>query len=79
MRVFLAVAVLMLAFVAYTEAQEETMKDKFTRFGEKVSELSQTMADKARSTFETIHNSEAAVKTRDWFEERMQQIKNSFQ
>ncbi|XP_062255725.1 apolipoprotein C-I [Platichthys flesus] len=79
MKLFLAVAVLMMAFVAYTEAQEDTMEDKFSRFGEKMSELGQTMAEKARSTFETIHNSEAAVKTRGWFEERMQQIKDSFQ
>ena len=94
MKLFLAVAVLMLALVAYTggihtsaantkpvtapsflcvtwtcvgspaEAQDDTLEDKFSRFGDKMTEIGQTVAEKAKTTFENIHNSDAAVSTR---------------
>ncbi|XP_035018696.1 apolipoprotein C-I [Hippoglossus stenolepis] len=79
MRLFLAVAVLMLALVAYTEAQDDSIEDKFARFGERMSEIGQTVAEKAKTTFDNIHNSDAAVNARGWFEERFQQIKDTFQ
>uniref|UniRef100_A0A3Q3JI92 Uncharacterized protein n=1 Tax=Monopterus albus TaxID=43700 RepID=A0A3Q3JI92_MONAL len=46
MRLYLAVAVLMLAFVAYTEAQEDTLQERFTKFTEQISELSRSMRAK---------------------------------
>lgn len=95
MRLYLAVAVLMLAFVAYTgrscvnytvktspqssflpccvtlcpslspaEAQEETIEQRFTKFGEQMSEMSKTLAEKAKNTFEQIQTSEIAVNTK---------------
>ncbi|XP_034467316.1 apolipoprotein C-I [Hippoglossus hippoglossus] len=79
MRLFLAVAVLMLALVAYTEAQDDSIEDKFARFGERMSEIGQTVAEKAKTTFDNIHNSDVAVNARGWFEERFQQIKDTFQ
>uniref|UniRef100_A0A3Q3W512 Uncharacterized protein n=1 Tax=Mola mola TaxID=94237 RepID=A0A3Q3W512_MOLML len=40
MKLYLAVAVLMLAFVAHTEAQEEeTVGSTFTRFGDHVTDM----------------------------------------
>ncbi|XP_041844656.1 apolipoprotein C-I [Melanotaenia boesemani] len=75
MRLYLAVAVLMLAFVAYTEAQEETIEDKFTKFGEQISEMSKNLAEKAKTTFQDIHNSDFAESTRNWFTEQFEKIK----
>nr|AAT45249.1 unknown [Sparus aurata] len=79
MRLFLAVAVLMLAFIAYTEAQEETMEQKFTQFGERVTQVGQDLAEKAKTAFDSIHNSEAMTKTRDWFAEQLEALKAKVQ
>ncbi|XP_073342281.1 apolipoprotein C-I-like [Pagrus major] len=79
MRLFLAVAVLMLAFVAYTEAQEESIEQKFTKFGEQMSAVGQDLAEKAKTAFENINNSEFAVTSRNWFAERLEKLKNRFQ
>uniref|UniRef100_A0A671WK28 Apolipoprotein C-I-like n=1 Tax=Sparus aurata TaxID=8175 RepID=A0A671WK28_SPAAU len=64
MRLFLAVAVLMLAFIAYTEAQEETTEQTFAKFGEQMTEMGKDLAEKAKTTFENINNSEFAVTSR---------------
>ncbi|XP_044063235.1 apolipoprotein C-I [Siniperca chuatsi] len=78
MRLYLALAVLMLAFVAYTEAQEETIEAKFTKFGEQMSEMTRTLADKAKVTFEQIHTSDFAVNTRNWLQEQVEKLKTKF-
>uniref|UniRef100_A0A3Q4AWR1 Apolipoprotein C-I n=1 Tax=Mola mola TaxID=94237 RepID=A0A3Q4AWR1_MOLML len=45
MKLYLAVAVLMLAFVAHTEAQEEeTVGSTFTRFGDHVTDMTRGLA-----------------------------------
>ncbi|XP_019948351.2 apolipoprotein C-I [Paralichthys olivaceus] len=79
MKLFLAVAVLMLALVAYTEAQDDSIGDTFTRFGDKMQEMGRDLADRAKTTFEEISSSEAAVKTKNWFTETFEGIKNRFQ
>ncbi|XP_073342283.1 apolipoprotein C-I-like [Pagrus major] len=78
MRLFLAVAVLMLAFVAYTEAQEESIEQKFTQFGERVSQVGQDLAEKARTAFDSISNSEAVTNTKNWFSEHIEKLKSQF-
>uniref|UniRef100_A0AAX7TLH7 Uncharacterized protein n=1 Tax=Astatotilapia calliptera TaxID=8154 RepID=A0AAX7TLH7_ASTCA len=66
MRLYLAVAVLMLAFVAYTEAQDDTsFTDKFDRFGQKLTEIGQSLAEKTKNAFDDIHNSEFGTSTRN--------------
>lgn len=95
MRLYLAVAVLMLALVAYTgrfdvtsaftsvsvarfffsslhvsfrsspaEAQDDNIQQRFTDFGETISELGRNVAEKAKDTAERIHNSDFAVNAR---------------
>merc|ERR1712189_41919 len=66
MRLYLAVAVLMLAFVAYTEAQEETIEQK--------SEVGKSLADRAKTTFDQIQTSEFASTTKSWFEEQVEKL-----
>ncbi|KAI3361197.1 hypothetical protein L3Q82_013397 [Scortum barcoo] len=71
MRLYLAVAVLMLAFVAYTEAQEETIEEKFNKFGEQVAAVGRDIAEKAKTGFESFQNSEFYTTSRNWFQEQM--------
>ncbi|XP_070768522.1 apolipoprotein C-I [Enoplosus armatus] len=75
MKLYLAVAVLMLAFVAFTEAQDDTIEQKFSKFGEQVSEVGRNLAEKAKTTFEQVHNSDFAVNTRNWFDDLMSKLR----
>ncbi|KAM8735107.1 apolipoprotein C-I [Acanthopagrus schlegelii] len=79
MRLFLAVAVLMLAFIAYTEAQEETAEQKLAKFGKQMTEMGKNLAEKAKTTFENINNSEFAVTSRNWFTEQLEKLKTRVQ
>ncbi|XP_036928814.1 apolipoprotein C-I isoform X2 [Acanthopagrus latus] len=79
MRLFLAVAVLMLAFIAYTEAQEETIEQKVAQFGERVTQVGQDLAEKVKTAFDSVHNSDAMTKTRDWFTEQFEAFKTKVQ
>ncbi|XP_036928817.1 apolipoprotein C-I isoform X3 [Acanthopagrus latus] len=79
MRLFLAVAVLMLAFIAYTEAQEETAEQKLAKFGKQMTEMGKNLAEKAKNTFENINNSEFAVTSRNWFTEQLEKLKTRVQ
>uniref|UniRef100_A0A3Q4AWR8 Apolipoprotein C-I n=1 Tax=Mola mola TaxID=94237 RepID=A0A3Q4AWR8_MOLML len=69
MKLYLAVAVLMLAFVAHTEAQEEeTVGSTFTRFGDHVTDMTRGLVDRTRDAFHKIKTSDFATKTKNWFE-----------
>ncbi|KAM4581580.1 apolipoprotein C-I [Odontesthes bonariensis] len=78
MRLYLAVAVLMLAFVAYTEAQEEAVDDKFSQFGQQLGDFGKSLAEKAKTTFQDIQDSEFAVTTRNWFSDQFEKMKSKF-
>ncbi|KAK9514082.1 hypothetical protein VZT92_027571 [Zoarces viviparus] len=79
MKLYLAVAVLMLAFVAYTEAQDQeeelTIEHRLNNFGEQVVGVSKTLAEKAKTTFEEIQNSKFATDSRDWFQRQIDNLK----
>ncbi|XP_040923806.1 apolipoprotein C-I [Betta splendens] len=74
MRLYLAVAVLMLAFVAYTEAQDQTV-EKMTRITDQLSEIGRNLADNARTTFEKIQNSPFAQNAKTWLDEQIDKLK----
>ncbi|CAI5663602.1 apolipoprotein C-I [Oreochromis niloticus] len=77
MRLYLAVAVLMLAFVAYTEAQDDTsIQERFDRFGQKLTEIGQSLAEKTKTAFQDLHNSEFGTSTRNWFTDAFQKMKD---
>ncbi len=46
------------------EAQEETIEQKFARFSEQMSEMSRAVAEKVKTTFDELHNSEFATSSR---------------
>lgn len=48
-----------------TEAQDDTsFKDKFDKFGQKLTEIGQSLAEKTKTAFDDIHNSEFGTNTR---------------
>jgi len=81
MKLFLAVAVLLLAFAAHTDAQdaepEKTVEQRLADFGAQVTELTSNLADKTKEAFEKIHTSETATGIRDWFSDTFNKVKNS--
>ncbi|KAG7474777.1 apolipoprotein C-I-like [Solea senegalensis] len=78
MRLYLAVAVLMLAFVAYTEAQDDTIEERFSAFTDRVAEMSRNLAEKAKANMQEFQSSEFATKAKNWITERVEAVKNSF-
>lgn len=79
MRLYLAVAVLMLAFVAYTEAQEVTFEERFNQFGQQMSEFGQNLATKTKTALDDFHNSEGVQKAKSWLQEQVEKLKNKLQ
>ncbi|KAL7394301.1 hypothetical protein ABVT39_023839 [Epinephelus coioides] len=61
MRLYLAIAVLMLALVAYTEAQEETFEQKFAKFTEQVTQVGQNLGERLKTGFDDIQTSDFAT------------------
>ncbi|MBU7443583.1 MULTISPECIES: hypothetical protein [Pseudomonadota] len=79
MRLYLAVAVLMLAFVAYTEAQEETIEQTFARWTEQAGDLGRGLGEKARTTFSDFFSGEQAANAKNWLNEQFEKIKTKVQ
>ncbi|CAN9513798.1 unnamed protein product [Ophioblennius macclurei] len=70
MRLFLAVAVLMLAFVAYTEAQG----DAWETVGQKFNEMGSNLAEK----WKELSQSDAANNMKGWVSETMDSFTKLF-
>ncbi|KAM9852698.1 apolipoprotein C-I [Aulostomus maculatus] len=67
MRLYLAVAVLLLALVAYTEAQDQTFQERFQSFTQQVTDATRDLGDQTSAAFESFKNSEFAEKFRGFF------------
>uniref|UniRef100_A0A8C6WN95 Apolipoprotein C-I n=1 Tax=Neogobius melanostomus TaxID=47308 RepID=A0A8C6WN95_9GOBI len=78
MRLYLAVAVLMLAFVAYTEAQEATVEERFNQFGEQVKEFTSNTAEQAKAALEKFNNHESVQKMKNWFQQKYDELQAQF-
>ncbi|XP_072535130.1 apolipoprotein C-I [Salminus brasiliensis] len=76
MRLYLAVAALMLVLATHAEAQEEpTIEQHFANFHSKIKEFGSDLTDKTMATFKEIEQSEFATKTRNWFSEQFEKMK----
>ncbi|XP_034089669.1 apolipoprotein C-I [Gymnodraco acuticeps] len=79
MRLYLVVAMLVLALAAFTQAQEAeaeaTVEEKFAVFTNQMGEMGKNLADKAQTTFEGIRSSEFVASSQTWFEQQMEKIK----
>ncbi|KAK7886885.1 hypothetical protein WMY93_026506 [Mugilogobius chulae] len=78
MKLYLAIAVLVLAFVAYTEAQEVTMEERFSQLGQQMTEFGKTVADKARTAAEEFNNNEHVQKAKTWLQEKFEKFTSNF-
>ncbi|XP_072464079.1 apolipoprotein C-I isoform X1 [Notamacropus eugenii] len=81
MKPFLSFAVLaaLLYFVAEGPSPAQaspSVAEDFQHFQEKVKELADTVANKAKETFTKIQESEFSTKTRNWFKQNFQKIKD---
>ncbi|XP_033496678.1 apolipoprotein C-I [Epinephelus lanceolatus] len=79
MRLYLAIAVLMLALVAYTEAQEETLEQKLAKFTEQVSQVGQNLGEKIKTGFDDFQTSDFAVNSQARFNEWVEWVKTRVQ
>ncbi|XP_055019644.1 apolipoprotein C-I-like [Boleophthalmus pectinirostris] len=78
MKLYLALAVLVLAFVAYTEAQDDTAEDGFNRVHQSVTEFGKTALERAQAALNDFNNNEKVQKAKTWFQEQIEKIKNRF-
>ncbi|KAM8847112.1 apolipoprotein C-I-like [Synchiropus splendidus] len=67
MKLYLAVAVLLLAFVAYTDAQG--VEERFDEIRQQFAEMGQTFVEKAKSGFQQVQDSQIPEKVRNFFQE----------
>ncbi|KAG7469238.1 hypothetical protein MATL_G00126750 [Megalops atlanticus] len=77
MKLPIALAVLFLVLAAHTEAQEvePTLEERFATFQTQMKEFAEDLTEKTKATFEQIHQSDFAVKTRNWFTEQFDKVK----
>ncbi|XP_007231203.2 apolipoprotein C-I [Astyanax mexicanus] len=76
MRLYLAIAALVLVLAAHAEAQEEpTIEQHFANFHTKVKEFGSDVAEKTMATIKEIEQSEFAAKTKNWFTEQFEKMK----
>ncbi|XP_074540195.1 apolipoprotein C-I [Halichoeres trimaculatus] len=78
MRLFLAVAVLVLALVAYTEAQDATFQEHVTKIGQQLTEAGKNFAERAHGVIEDIGNSEVVVSGRNWLSGVVDKMRERF-
>ncbi|XP_023688963.1 apolipoprotein C-I [Paramormyrops kingsleyae] len=75
MRLSIAIAVLVLAVIANSEAEEPTLEEQFAKFQNQMKDFADDVAVKTKSTLDQIHQSEFAAKTRNWFTEQFDKMK----
>ncbi|KAM9488413.1 apolipoprotein C-I [Clarias gariepinus] len=76
MRLYLAIAALMLVLIAHSEAAEEpTIEQHFANFHEKIKELGENFGEKATNAWRQLESSDFFSKSSDWFTEQFQNIK----
>ncbi|XP_029959109.1 apolipoprotein C-I [Salarias fasciatus] len=75
MRLFLAVAVLMLALVAYTEAQDDTLEAKLNKIKDQFTEMGSNLADHLSTTFRNVQDSDTIESIKSWWAQQLERLK----
>ncbi|XP_042296564.1 apolipoprotein C-I [Sceloporus undulatus] len=83
MQIVVSVAVVLAALtvVADSEVQtvtEPTLSQKFERFQHDVQTFVDRFGEKTKAAFQGLHQSEISNKTRSWFSETFQKLKEKF-
>ncbi|XP_077383628.1 apolipoprotein C-I [Festucalex cinctus] len=69
MKLYLAVTVLLLALFAYADAQDETIEEKLSRYGDQVADVFRNLADNAKEKLDEIGKSQFATNVKNWFKD----------
>lgn len=77
MRLLVAISVLVLVLAAHSDAQESepTLEQRFTQFQQQMQTLTDDLAEKTKTAFEQFQTSEFAVKTKNFFTEQFEKLK----
>nr|AOR81864.1 apolipoprotein C-I-like protein [Ictalurus punctatus] len=79
MKLYLAVATLMLVLIAHSEAQEEsTIEQQFANFQARFKEFGDDVTEKTKNALKQIENSEIISKTKDWVTEQLEKVRQKF-
>ncbi|KAK3551856.1 hypothetical protein QTP70_030229 [Hemibagrus guttatus] len=79
MKLYLAVATLMLVLIAHSEAAEEpTIEEQVANFHAKIQAFGTDLSDKATKALKELTDSELFTKTSNWFTDKFEKVKNKF-
>nr|XP_048681240.1 apolipoprotein C-I-like [Caretta caretta] len=72
------VALTVLADSALAQPTEPTLSEKFEKFQNRLQAFADSIADKTKAAFQELRHSKFSEKTRHWFSEQFQKIKEKF-
>ncbi|CAM4698874.1 apolipoprotein C-I [Caretta caretta] len=72
------VALTVLADSAQAQPTELTLSEKFENFQNRLQAFADSIADRTKAAFQELHHSELSEKTRNWFSEQFQKMKEKF-
>ncbi|KAI5620546.1 apolipoprotein C-I isoform 2 precursor [Silurus asotus] len=79
MKLYLAVATLMLVLLAHSEAVEEpTIEQHFANIQAKLKEFGEDLSEKTTTILKQIENHEITIKTKSWIDEQLGNLKQRF-
>ncbi|MCJ8728919.1 hypothetical protein PDJAM_G00010020 [Pangasius djambal] len=79
MKLYLAVATLMLVLIAHSEAVEEpTIEQHFANFQAKLQEFGSDLTEKTTKVLKDFETSEFATNTKNWLNEQFEKVKQKF-
>ncbi|GAA6109994.1 apolipoprotein C-I [Tachysurus ichikawai] len=79
MKLYLAVATLMLVLIAQSEAAEEqTIEEHFANIQAKFQEFGAGLSEKTTTVLKNLGDSEVLTKTKNWFADSFEKVKNKF-
>ncbi|XP_075696361.1 apolipoprotein C-I isoform X2 [Rhinoderma darwinii] len=83
MKLLLALSVVLIALSVLTEpssaeSQEPSLKERVKSFGESIKGAGSVVVDKTKAAIKGLHESEFAIKTRNFFTDGFQKIKDKF-
>ncbi|XP_027004558.1 apolipoprotein C-I [Tachysurus fulvidraco] len=77
MKLYLAVATLMLVLIAQSEAVEEpTIEEHFANIQAKFQEFGTSLSEKTSTVLKKLEDSEVLTKTKNWFVDSFEKVKN---
>ncbi|XP_061453584.1 apolipoprotein C-I [Rhineura floridana] len=76
--IFVALSVVTAAAEVPVPMTEPTLSQKFEEFQHEVQSFVDNIGEKTKEAFRDLHHSELSTKTRNWFTENFQKLKDKF-